>query len=240
MEKHTGSSSLFAHLIDAKGQEDESDPLGKEKTVKDILIDLLDVDSSEFDPDVPFTAYGLDSLSAARLSFALKQHVTISQLQLLSDISYNDLQAKIDLAKEENDVPTEPANGQHAEINPEQERKLGDMEQSIRKYSRIFPTHKGKLPIPNSDVVLLTGTTGGIGTAVLAKLAALDSVSRIYAFNRPTPNSSESLYQRQASSIRERGYDEKILQSGKVVLVEGDQSRYDLGITKTLFEEVRY
>ncbi|GJJ14254.1 putative PKS-like protein biosynthetic cluster [Clathrus columnatus] len=236
IEKSTGPLSIFAHLINSKDREDRSVDSNGEKTVKEIIIDLLDLDESDFDLDVPFTAYGLDSLSAARLSFALKQHVTISQLQLLSDISYNDLQARIEAAdeKKSDDVPMDNA------ILPEHDGKVEEMEQSVKKYSRIFPTHNGRLSVPGSDVVLVTGTTGGIGTAVLANLFSLESVSRIYAFNRPPPsNVTTSLYQRQALSLRERGYNEKILEGGKIVLVEGDQSRFDLGISKDLFEEIR-
>lgn len=240
VQKYTGASPLFTHLISPEEQDDKTGPSGEEKSAKDVIIDLLDVDASEFDPDVPFTSYGLDSLSASRLSFALKQHVTISQLQLLSDISYNDLQARINSANEQNqDNSVQPTSDEMSEINSQKTKTLEEMEQSIRKYSRIFPTHNGKMPIPNSDVILITGTTGAIGTAVLANLATLDSVSRIYAFNRH-PSSSKPLYQRQASSLRDRGYSEKILENGKIVLVEGDQSKYDLGIPKDLFEEVGY
>lgn len=240
VQKYTGASPLFTHLISVEEQDDKTVPSGEEKSAKDIIIDLLDVDASEFDPDIPFTSYGLDSLSASRLSFALKQHVTISQLQLLSDISYNDLEARINSANEQNhDNNVQPTSDGTSEIESQKNKTLEEMEQSIKKYSRIFPTHNGKMPAPDSDVVLITGTTGGIGTAVLANLATLDSVSRIYAFNRHS-SSSKSLYQRQASSLRERGYSEKILEDGKIVLVEGDQSKYDLGIPKELFEEVRY
>jgi hypothetical protein len=40
---------------------------------------------------------------------------------------------------------------------------------------------------PGGDVILLTGTTGALGSELLVDLLASESVSRVYAFNRPAP-----------------------------------------------------
>lgn len=212
--------------------------VGAGKSLTDVVVELLDVDPSEFCVDVPFTAYGLDSLSAARLAFALRPYVTISQLQLLSDITLNDLQARIETMEAEQTIkesrPTTPS------PEPSQkEAKVIEMETLIAKYTHAFPKHisSGHCSA-DGEVVFITGTTGAIGASMLAQLAEIPSVTRIYAFNRVSGDGSPTLRERQAMSLKQRGYDAGILDRGVIVLVEGDQSRDDLGISSTLFHEV--
>ena len=95
-----GSSPLYQHLVDSNTEDGAAHIVDAGKSMLDTVLALLDVEPSEFCSDVPFTAYGLDSLSAARLSFALHPFVAVSQLQLLSDISLNDLHARIERAQE--------------------------------------------------------------------------------------------------------------------------------------------
>ena len=56
---------------------------------------ILAVKEEEISIDVPLTTYGLDSLSAAGLSYALQPLLTISQMQLLADITIRDLQRRL-------------------------------------------------------------------------------------------------------------------------------------------------
>ena len=48
--------------------------------------------------DVPLTTYGLDSLTAAALSFELRPLLAISQVQLLADLTIKDLQDRLEAA----------------------------------------------------------------------------------------------------------------------------------------------
>ena len=91
--------------------------------------------------------------------------------------------------------------------------------------------------LPSKEIILLTGSTGALGTSILAQLVELSSVGRIYALNRTDARNGISLEIRQASALRQRGYDEAILQSDKVVLVEGDTTLPQLGISYELFDE---
>ena len=238
VQRHLGSSTLFEHLIGMNTDEALERNVDSGKSMTDIVIELLDVEPSEFCVDVPFTAYGLDSLSAARLAFALRPYVTISQLQLLSDISLSDLQARIDTVENEQAVkeshPTTPS----PEVS-EKESKVTEMESMIAKYTQPFAKHVSSgHSFTDNEVILITGTTGAIGTSMLAQLADIPSVTRIYAFNRVGSDGSPTLRERQAMSLRQRGYDAGILDRGVIVLVEGDQTRFDLGVPPKLFQEV--
>jgi hypothetical protein len=91
-----GPSTLYGHLVDANTTSEVSIIHDNGKSMLDVIIDILDVDRAEFSDEVPFTAYGLDSLSAAKLSYALRPYLTISQLQLLSDVSFDDIKKRIE------------------------------------------------------------------------------------------------------------------------------------------------
>ena len=90
----------------------------------------------------------------------------------------------------------------------------------------------------NDHVVVLTGSTGGLGSYLLASLIQRDDVSVIYTFNRPSRDAASSIQQRQKSSFEDRGLDVTLLHSGKLVYVETDTSHDHLGLDKVLYQKV--
>ena len=90
-----GSSSLYDHLVPDVDVVEDQNGDGKPSLVQ-IVCHTLDIKVEDVSMDVPLTTYGLDSLSAASLSFALRPLVSISQLQLLADLTIKDIQARID------------------------------------------------------------------------------------------------------------------------------------------------
>jgi thioester reductase-like protein len=111
----------------------------------------------------------------------------------------------------------------------------------IQKYTQDWPVHRPRsTAVPghessSNEVILLTGSTGGLGSQILAQLVAMPSVSRVYAFNRP---SQKSLYDRHLESFVDRGNDISLLQSDKIVYVEGDTSVVGFNIKSELYNEV--
>ena len=87
------------------------------RNMTDVVIKLLEFEPAEFSANVPFTAYGLDSLSAARLAFVLRPYVTISQLQLLSDISLHDLETRIEATDNRRVFEESPSTFPSSDIN---------------------------------------------------------------------------------------------------------------------------
>ncbi|KAJ7628924.1 hypothetical protein FB45DRAFT_1004360 [Roridomyces roridus] len=90
LDRALGMPKLGAHLIDLPQNSRETDADNAEATtdrIAQIIRDILKISEDDFDPAVPLTSYGMDSLSAGRLSFALRSMVEITQLQLLADIS---------------------------------------------------------------------------------------------------------------------------------------------------------
>jgi hypothetical protein len=112
-----------------------------------------------------------------------------------------------------------------------------EVETLIAKYtwSRIA----GRETTPDSgesNVVLLTGSTGNLGSQILASLLKDDRVVKIYGFNR---TSKRRLVDRHTDIFVKRGLDTALLSSPKLVFVEGQSAKENLGLPLDRYEEVR-
>ncbi|KIJ62359.1 hypothetical protein HYDPIDRAFT_114895 [Hydnomerulius pinastri MD-312] len=86
-------------------------------------------------------------------------------------------------------------------------------------------------------VVLLTGSTGGLGSFLLAQLLESPAVERVYALNRPS--STSSIDQRQKSAFLDRALPDDLLISKKLIHIQADASQDKCGLPPALYEEVR-
>ncbi|KAF7293800.1 Nonribosomal peptide synthetase [Mycena chlorophos] len=114
------------------------------------------------------------------------------------------------------------------------------MEAMIAKYSSaglVGFLPEGQMPTGEGAVVLLTGSTGGLGSHVLELLIANPGVSKIFAFNRP--NDKIPILQRQEAAFAERGLDTTALKSEKLVFLVGDSTKADLGLPAEQYAEVK-
>ena len=102
VQKHLGHSPIYDHLVQgdtlpvSSSVDNHNDNNDKIHTIKEIILGFVDVSAEDFSPEVPLTSYGLDSLSAGRLSHALMPHLKITQLQLLAYVSFNNLKDRIE------------------------------------------------------------------------------------------------------------------------------------------------
>jgi hypothetical protein len=87
-------------------------------------------------------------------------------------------------------------------------------------------------------VVLLTGSTGNLGSQLMASLLDNDKVFKIYALNRPSGSSGRNLAERHTEIFNEKGLDTRLLTSPKVVFVEGQTHLSNLGLAPELYKEV--
>ncbi|KAI5884843.1 acetyl-CoA synthetase-like protein [Schizophyllum commune H4-8] len=90
-------------------------------------------------------------------------------------------------------------------------------------------------PLELPATVLLTGTTGNLGAEVLAMLLKDDRVSRIYTLERAgkTP-----VRERQHARFADKGFDLSLLDSTKLVALEGDLSAEMLGQSDEIITEM--
>jgi len=110
----------------------------------------------------------------------------------------------------------------------------------MSKYSQNWPIHHPSKDSanPSSEVVLLTGSTGGLGSQLLAQLVVMPTVSRIYAFNRPAGDGRTSR-DRHLEAFLDRGDDTALLDSEKITFVEGDTAVEGFAIRGELLKEIR-
>lgn len=118
-------------------------------------------------------------------------------------------------------------------------QKVAEIDGYIEKYSANFPVHTPSAPAPaaNAEVIVMTGSTGALGTTLLAQLVANPAVAKVYALNRK--GAGKTLKQRQVASLVDRGYDASVASSSKVVLVETDAKLGPLGLSPAVYDEVR-
>ena len=225
-----GLSSSCAHLH----SQEPSDSLGRirgggetnshdhSELLKQV-VDLLDISMADFSPEQPFSAYGLDSLGATRISQVVRPYASVSQMQLLGGLSWKHLEERIkeQLIGEDSVLKRSP---------------IDDVLEMMAQYSKEFTPHTGTDPLPLHDVVLVTGTTGTIGSNVLAQLVTDPKVGKVYALNRESSTSSDA---RQRIALRNRGLDPSVVDSPKVVLLEGTVSQPKLGLADELYEGLR-
>ncbi len=122
-----------------------------------------------------------------------------------------------------------------------QSRTRGIMTQQLHslvvKYTQGFSQRPAILrdPAEVGDVVLATGTTGGLGCHILVQLLLDDAVKAVYAFNRPSGD-----LRRHEEIFRRNGLDVKWLRSPKLYLVEGTLTEPALGLDNPTYEKVGY
>jgi len=114
------------------------------------------------------------------------------------------------------------------------------IEEMIEKYSSglegSISNVMANRPVKNVATVLLTGSTGNLGSQILASLLEDNSVERVYAFNRPA-SGTRSIMERHKARFVDKGLDTRLFGSKKLVFVEGDAAQEKLGLDETLYEE---
>ncbi|KAG7447913.1 acetyl-CoA synthetase-like protein [Guyanagaster necrorhizus] len=115
------------------------------------------------------------------------------------------------------------AHGMLDSVNSEPDSRVKAMHAMVKKYSKGLPTRTSDTPIAatSGKIVLVTGTTGSLGSHILASLILDTSVHRIYAVNRP---GKLTLSERQRGAFVSRGLNVGLLDSDKVVLVQAEIS----------------
>ena len=96
VQENMGPSTLYSYLVPSNAT------LTKTETSENPHVSLLQtvcrvlaLKAEDVSVEVPLTSYGLDSLSAAALSFALRPLLAVSQVQLLADLAIKDLQDRM-------------------------------------------------------------------------------------------------------------------------------------------------
>jgi len=206
--------------------------------LQDVLHPLLP--HAELTSEADLFEYGMDSLLAVRLRTYVVQllqkarpsspppvpknivydHPSISSLAqfILSSLSSSEPQSK------EDDVKT---------------RVRSSVERFTAGFVPRIVTSNSKDHNDGEEYVVVTGTTGSLGTFLLDQLLDRPSVKRVYCFNR---KGNVDTTERQLSGFEDRGLNPAKLQrvlGDRVVLYDVDLSQPRLGLSQVDYEEVR-
>jgi len=221
LHKDLGLASDTVHLV-TREEITTVTREGDESSVFDKVLNLLDLSTSDFSPEVPFVSYGMDSLAATRISVALRPHVKVSQMQLLGGMTWNHLEAKI----REVGITTEGVSTVDL---------TDPLVKMVEKYSKSFGAHTPSLESPTGDVIVITGTSGSVGSSILVGCLRCPSVKHIYALNRPSKDTVGA----QKAALEKRGFDPSLVDTPKLTLLNADLTASDLGVGGSLLEELR-
>lgn len=110
----------------------------------------------------------------------------------------------------------------------------------IEKYSAILPERPAAPATDRSGdiAVLLTGSTGNLGSHTLAALLADPRVVKVYTFDRASADSTPR--QRIESAFKDRGLPVELLSQSKLSTLVGDLNKPSFGLDSPIFEEVLF
>lgn len=112
-----------------------------------------------------------------------------------------------------------------------------EMTKMVQSYILDFPKHQPSLPPAQEDVVLITGTTGFLGSNLLAQFLQSPKVARVYALNRRKSRPGSGV-ERQAALLSACGLDPFLAHNPKLTFLEADASRSYLGLPQELYDQV--
>ncbi|KAJ3878281.1 hypothetical protein F5051DRAFT_328254 [Lentinula edodes] len=230
LDQNRGVTGLAQHLVpDYQSKDIATDDILEKMT--EMVKKVLNISSNDFSPHIPFTSYGIDSLSASQLSFSLRSVIDISQIQLLGDISLNDIYQRFMTAEVQ-------ANTRVVNLTSTITSPTSGIQETLAKYMNFLPrqssTNFSSPPLESPSVVLLTGSTGALGCAILAHLISEKAITHIFALSRK--HAHVPLVQRQRAAFLENGYAIELLSSSRLTLVEGDLSLPNFGMDMEIFK----
>ncbi|KIJ62360.1 hypothetical protein HYDPIDRAFT_114897 [Hydnomerulius pinastri MD-312] len=202
----------------------------------------------EIDPDDDLFAQGFDSLSVTYLRNQLlgalrkseEANVRSAASRIPQNLVFESPTIKL-LAARISSLVTQDASGQPEDFMRQRTTAINAM---IEKYSVGLKGSDNGVNIEGQigdeaapTTVLLTGSTGGLGSFLLVQLLESPKVERVYALNRPS--STTSIQQRQRSAFLDKGLPLDILESSKLTYVEAEASQANCGLPPSLYETIR-
>jgi thioester reductase-like protein len=189
--------------------------------------------SPKLEPDTDFFTVGIDSMQVINASRLLRAGLEASGLR----VDASTLATRI--------IYGHPTSRQLAEYlfslvgRDGQDAATGDMqykgqtmEALLDKYTRNMPQARidKAPPLDEGQVIVITGTTGALGSYMLEIASACPRVSKIICLNR-----TDDAEARQRQANVDRGLN---IDFSKAEFLRADMSQYDLGLEKGVYERL--
>lgn len=192
------------------------------------IVDL--VPNATISPTVDFSEQGLDSLIGTLLRHRIIGALRSRQQDVPQTVVYDHPTIE-KLAR----AMAKFSSGSELSLVDRASRIDSAIETHVSRFEPIRSTKVSK-PSTGGSIALLTGSTGGLGSFILSALLKNDNVAMVYILNRM---GTSSVDQRQRKSFLKRGLDTSLLDSGKLVSLEGDLARSDLGLQSSVYDKLR-
>lgn len=194
------------------------------------LAELLNIEFDELDDDADFFSFGVDSLRAIQLRSMIVKQIDTGGHKLGSNIAF--------------DHPTVRGLANYLFLlriggTAETTCIEDQMRALIEKYGS-FKKHVA-LDNPNAEhCVVVTGVTGSLGAHVVARLAVLDSTSKIYCLVRAS--STSNAHTRVLNSLCERGVYHSLYPSArqKIIALPSNIAQPKLGLDPKMYNQISY
>ncbi|KEP48049.1 putative acetyl-CoA synthetase-like protein [Rhizoctonia solani 123E] len=202
------------------------------KSVQSLLGREVDVTGDLFQQ-------GMDSLTATMLLRILK-----SSLHASSDPNVQSAATKINqqtifgkpTVRQLAQLLVQLSENDDASVDPVAEA-LQNILAMIQKYDSDWPRQEARSVRPvQKERVVVTGTTGGLGSHLLAQLLESDRVEKVWAMNR---KSSKGNREREVASFEDKQLDVSLLKSKKLVFMDTDLEDPKLGLRDEAYDEIR-
>ncbi|CAL1703617.1 unnamed protein product [Somion occarium] len=121
-------------------------------------------------------------------------------------------------------------------IEGRQSSRRADIQTLIDKYTPKFPEDATTEPFEGAEeaVVVLTGSSGHLGSHILASLLQQDKVAKVYTFNR-----GNDVVEKQRNAFQNRGLPVSLLQDKRLVQLPTDLSVSSLGLSPDILHEIK-
>ncbi|GMF74613.1 unnamed protein product [Aspergillus oryzae] len=230
--------------ISALGDDDPLNPVGSSSDAfqgDDVQTFIRQVVSSvspnlEFEEDTDFFAARLDSLQVIRMARIITRGISMGSkksrgIHIDPQVIYRYCTIKSLSAYLSNAIEGNVSNG-------EAEDKVEDVQATLKhitnKYTASLPKIEHKaLQVPSQSNIILTGSTGSLGSYLLDVLLSEPSIQKVYCLNR-----SSDAFERQRSSFHDGQLNVKALLSPKAEFLTTNLDDKTLGLSQSKYTEL--
>lgn len=231
------SAEIDALYADAVKMNDRNalakvDPLNMKQSVHQIVAFAMGLEQLGVDED--FFSRGMDSLQVIQTARYLKSGLQEAWMKV-GNLGPSTIYTNPTIRKLASTVESFEQKIQATRESAEKAR-IHDMEEIFKKYSNTSIMNQERsqaLEVPLLETVVLTGSTGALGSYLLEEFFKSELVSKTYCLNR-----SGDSKQRQELSSASRGLTSQ-WGPERVTFLTSDYSKDDLGLDQDMFLEIR-
>ena len=224
------SNELENLYVEADSMKDEDVPFkvnlyDLESSIKQILVHTAGYES--ISPATDFFSFGMDSLQVIQTARYIKAGLRKAGMKA-DEVAPSFIYTNPTILKLASAIETLRQGPQKAEETNEQTR-MELMEAMMTKYSS-FPGRDDRATQLRS--VVLTGSTGALGSYLLDAFLAIESISRIYCLNRALDSEQRQRNVDSSRGLRTNWDDER------VTFLTSDFAKDNLGLEHDMYQEI--